>query len=294
MPPETIAFANYVVGFVDILGQRSEFAGESLLPRQPDGSIPDSFVQKARRTIGVIRDMHQACEFHLQGQRSLSQSTRDALPAEQRPVYDRLRSTSLRCQRWSDGLVYFQTLSDRVDDVPMNGICGLTSVLGALCFLNLARKSPIRGGVDIGWGVELWPGEIYGAAVARAYECESVNAKWPRIVVSEDTLNFLDAAASAPVDSVFNALNQKLASVVRSWIERDVDGQYHLHYLGYAFRQSAGNPRHDEIVPQISSFIQEQIDHWRRMNNPKLLERYEILKDYYDRNRHPLPIDTQP
>jgi hypothetical protein len=56
-----IHFANYAVGFVDLLGQRSLLQGQGLLPRSPDGTIPESFMQTAKQTIGATLDMHQAC-----------------------------------------------------------------------------------------------------------------------------------------------------------------------------------------------------------------------------------------
>lgn len=283
-PDDRLNFANYAVGFVDILGQRTEYAGEGLLPTNPDGSIPGDFVEKARRTIGAVLDLQQVCDNHLEDQRSVDQAYCSVLPAELRPEYERLRQTSLRYQRWSDGVVYFQSLAEGVDAVPMNGVSGLTAMLGPLCYLSLAKRMPIRGAIDIAWAAELRPGEIYGAAVARAYELESQEAKWPRIVVGKEMVRYLDSARAVRPADKFDALNCQLAEFVRSWIETDVDGNFFVHYLGAAFRQVRGDAIVNDALPLIRSFIDEQLTVWRRQGNTKLVERYDILREYYERN----------
>lgn len=282
---DTPDYANYVVGFVDLLGQRQQYVGQGLLPQMMNGSMPPEFIEVLHRTIGPISDLQVVCDMHLKEQHNLYQAIRNHLPIAHQPVFDGLHKSSLKCQRWSDGIVYFQSIAKNIDDVPMSGVYGIIAVLGALCSLGLAKKAPVRGGLEIGWGVELKPGEIYGAAVACAYELESKKAKWPRIVVGGNMVKFLGLAQEISPRTVFDELNRKLAEVVLSWVEKDIDGEYFLHYLGRNYRKYAGHPRHDEeIVPRIRSFIAEQLSKWQAEGNAELAKRYKILSDYYGRN----------
>ena len=113
---------------------------------------------------------------------------------------------------------------------------------------------------------------------------ESQEAKWPRIVVGKEMVRYLDSARAVRPADKFDALNCQLAEFVRSWIETDVDGNFFVHYLGAAFRQVRGDAIVNDALPLIRSFIDEQLTVWRRQGNTKLVERYDILREYYERN----------
>ena len=277
---EDLICANYVVGFVDILGQRAEYEGQGLLPHMPDGKMPEAFAEKLKNTIGVIRDIHKTSEKFLSGFKTPS-TMRDTLPPELKAEFDRLRVCSTKHQRWSDGIVYFQSLSESHDPVPMNGVFGLTAALAHLCFLGLAKKAPIRGGIEIAWAVELEPGEIYGAAVARAYEIESIKAQWPRIVVGSEMLKYLERAAGATPIDMASGSNRALAEVVRSWIVPDVDGEPIIDYLGTSFKTHFANPVFGEVYKRACAFIEEQCVQWESKGDIKLAKRYRSLEKYF-------------
>ena len=78
--------------------------------------------------------------------------------------------------------------------------------------VTLVWGHPARGGLDVGLGVEIAPGEVYGAALERAYQLESEVAQHPRLVIGKELVAYLDfltsrAAACIPPLQSFSLLS---------------------------------------------------------------------------------------
>ena len=61
------------------------------------------------------------------------------------------------------------------------------------------QKRPVRIGVAIGVSAELRDNELYGKAVADAYEAEAYLAKYPRAVLSNEVVHYLNTYADKNV-----------------------------------------------------------------------------------------------
>lgn len=168
--PDIIA-AHYCISFVDLLGQRAGYKEEGLLPLSE--SDRKHFLEKLKRTINPIYHLQKDAADFMKSALKYEGPLRKHLPKDQQEIYDQMRKVELKTQRWSDGLVYFVSLQQSVVKCPIGGIFHLLGTVGSLCFTGFCKKHLLRGSVDISWGVELHPGEIYGAAVANAYELES-------------------------------------------------------------------------------------------------------------------------
>jgi hypothetical protein len=186
-------FYNYVVGFVDLLGQRDEFKGQGRLPVFKSKEEKNAFEDKVRKTIGAINELQQSADQFLAAAQKFqsSSSYKQSIPEHMHEAYEDSRKLKWQKQNWSDGFMYFSSLYDAEIKVPMNAVFGIISALGSLCLLGLARKCPIRGGIEIAWGLELQPGELYGCAVVKAYELESEIAQYPRIVLGPYIFDYL-------------------------------------------------------------------------------------------------------
>ena len=57
---------------------------------------------------------------------------------------------------------------------------------------------PIRGGVEVGLGVEMFEHEYYGRVLVDAYLIESTAADYPRVLVGPRLLNYLAALERGP------------------------------------------------------------------------------------------------
>jgi len=126
---------------------------------------------------------------------------------------------------------------------------------------------------------------IYGCVVAKAYELESEIAKYPRVVVGDHVVNYLNIARELKGNDISSIYNREIASVCLSMLVRDSDGALIIDYLCPGFKKHIAATLDISVYQRAYSYVEDQIKHWGLEKNKKLLERYETLKDYFDRNR---------
>ena len=211
---------------------------------------------------------------------------KNLLPPEYHEIYDNLNKTQMKHQRWSDGLVFFSSLGDPNIKCLMNGVYYIFSFTGSMCFLGLAKQRPIRGAIDIAWGIELHDSELYGAAVAKAYELESKVAQYPRIVVSERTVHYLEINSQIEGNAPYSQITRKLAQMCLNMLAQDVDGYAIINYLGDPFKEYVSQNQHNYLFEKAFEFVQSQCITYQSAKDSKLAFRYSLLLDYF--MAHPL------
>ena len=293
---EPLQAGNYCVSFIDLLGQRKALEGQGLLP--PFGTEAERIQLNAtlRQSVGAIIKLQSRAEEMLQPLLSprLDSPFRAALPPEQHAIWDEMHFTRVKTQRWSDGLVSFLCLGDKDVKCRMNGVFVLLGLAGTLCLLGLAARTPIRGAIDVAWGVELHPGELYGAAVARAYELESEVAQYPRIVVGIETVKLLQAHLANPEQDLYSQNDKALAALCLGMLAQDVDGNWLVHYLGEEFQNAISHDHHAELYSAAIKFVVEQLMEHRTRKNTKLALRYSHLLHYFESHPSAPMEEAQP
>ena len=275
---DNMVLSNYAAVFIDILGQRDQFRGCGLLPKSND-----EIWTTAKRTIEVVRWL----EASFQDFYSVLTNRPEALniPKEHQQELQNLKKTGLKFQRFSDGLVVYQSLLGDPRPEIVNGLYGLIATCGNLCLIGLNRGTPIRGGIDVAWGVELNDNELYGCVLAKAYELESEIAKYPRIVVGEHVRTYLSLSATVPGNNVQSTFTRNTASFCLGLLGNDSDGNIIVDYLGPVFRKSLASTLESTEYRSAYSYIEGQIAHAKVDQNKELQQRYEMLKQYFDTNR---------
>lgn len=284
VPADLVAY-NYCVSFIDLLGQRDALKGEALLPHFSSEDDRKKFNATLKGTIGAILALQDRADV-MMAIGTKDSPMRASIPPEHRNDWDEMLRTRVHTQRWSDGLVSFVCLGDQEIKCHMNGIYNIIGQAGSLCLLGLASKHPLRGAIDVAWGVELRPGEIYGASVARAYELESEVAQYPRIVVSDRIIRFLEDHIAHPGQDIFSENNRELAKLCHSMLIRDADGVCLVHYLGDEFQQAITRGQHAYLYSQAMTFVLEQLKTYQASKNSKLAFRYVNLLNYFE--AHPI------
>nr|WP_316641752.1 hypothetical protein [uncultured Roseateles sp.] len=274
---------NYCVSFVDLLGQRDALRGQGLLVEPTSAEERERLHATLRASIGSIAKLQKRAEDLLASSKPKIDSARRAelTPAEQEQ-WDAMLRSNVTTQRWSDGLMSFACLGDTAVKCHLNNVFALFGLAGSLCFMGLAAKQPIRGALEIAWGIELHKGELYGAAVARAYELESEGASYPRIVVGPELIRYLELHAQRPDTDAFAAYERTLAAMCRSMLLEDVDGRWFIDYLGDTFRRAITNAVHADLYERARAFVLTQVDQHRNSQNAKLAFRYVHLLKYFD------------
>lgn len=291
-PEEPLQAGNYCVSFIDLLGQRKALEAQGLLPPFTTEAERTELNATLRKSVGAIIKLQSQAEEMLQPLLSprLDSPFRAALPPEQHAIWDEMNFTRIKTQRWSDGLVSFLCLGDKDVKCRMNGVFALFGLAGTLCFLGLSTRNPIRGAIDVAWGVELHPGELYGAAVARAYELESEVAQHPRIVVGAETVKLLQAHHANTEEDPYSQYDRALAGLCLNMLVPDDDGYWLVHYLGDEFQTAISCAHHAEIYSAAKDFVLEQLMEHKERKDTKLALRYSHLLRYFE--AHP-PVSAE-
>jgi hypothetical protein len=104
---------------------------------------------------------------------------------------------------------------------------------------SLAR--PLRAGVDLGVGVPLEKGELYGPALVRPYLLESHEAGYPRALVGKSLLDRLMLIERILPTTDEERVAQVHASKTLRMVSADTDGKTIVDYLGPAFAPTSGS-----------------------------------------------------
>jgi len=280
-PPDTVAIGFYAVAFLDLLGHGQVLKALDALPEKDDPASIASFQAQVNRTFGTINSMQKSVARFFEAYKQGPPSS-IALPG----LTDLREQTQLppvKFQRFSDGLVLFVALARSTNTSAQNGVYALLSACATNMLVSLAAGRPIRGGIDVGLGMEMNENEIYGAAVAKAYELEHDVAQMPRIVIGNSMMNFLKTSADIVPQTNRDRVNQGIAKVSLAILCTDVDGRPILDYLGEPFRRHvAVREATAHAVNKAHEFVVAQSKFWAREQNTKLALRYALLRDYFE------------
>ena len=161
--------------------------------------------------------------------------------------------------------------------------------MASSCYFILTQT--LRGGVDIGWAVNLQDQGFHGAALVRAYELESIHAQYPRIVLGDYAFDYLKKIARQEPSSIYDQLNQQVASICLELIVEDMDGRPIIHYLGNGFKESITKSQHGKLYSLAFDFVNETLNELRKSNDSKLMLRYHHLLEYFLEHK---PADSAP
>ncbi|MCC5451499.1 hypothetical protein LMJ53_07100 [Rheinheimera sp. UJ51] len=283
---DKLQVSNYCACFIDLLGQKNVLSGQSLMPQLITDKEKSDFHNVIKQSVGAIERLQKQAQSFRQGKNNTF-SIRDQLNEKEKELYDEMKKTVAKQQRWSDGLVYYSSLDTEFNKCPMSAVMEIFMLAGTLCFLGLANEQPIRGAIETAWGVELHENELYGAVVANSYVLESQVAQYPRIVVGEKTIDYLNAYIETPADTSdkLALYNRNCAQLCLNMTAIDQDGFHVIDYLGNEFTRSVTNSGSKGLFKLAYKFICEQYELHKEKRNTKLALRYTWLRGYFHQNK---------
>ena len=90
---------------------------------------------------------------------------------------------------------------------------------------SFASGIAVRGGIEIGATLDLPDFEIYGSAYYGAYNLESKIAKYPRIVLGDELMNYVDLWRRSEDDSPQSKLNRTVGNMCLNMVCEDAGGR---------------------------------------------------------------------
>lgn len=283
---DNLTYRAYICAVLDILGQRD--AIRRLAGIVPDEAHHPQLIEVLRNSIGVrdsVRDeLRKTCEFFVN---TPPQPVGAELSEEAMKVYQQVRERSITFDSFGDTIVMHCPVIGKADVVNIASIFGILTSAALLVLVRMAHKTPIRGGIDIGFGVEPGGTELYGPAFLNAYELEQNVADYPRIVIGQQLVSSLKQMATSGEGTVLTArCVRALAQVCSDFIARDKGGTYFLNYLGRTSKQvlTGGAPNLLELYPMGRSFVEKEEQKFAECGNLKLARRYAALVRYFAAN----------
>ena len=265
---EQLTVQNYCVGFIDMLGMKVKFE-----------KYKDDFIGREHEIIddvvAPIIELRKRMEFfcrHREYPLLLS-----LLPSIQ---YAELAAQP-KTQNWSDGLVLYSAVGSTSESFSTHSILGLIHSCGTACFFGLVGKTPVRGAIEMDWGIEIVGGDVFGAAVAASYKLESDVADCPRIVVGKKLMGFLRQAYELLPGNDYEKVNQYFSGECLKWICEDFDGQHIVDYLKPGFFGYEVDDDCRKLLELAYEFIQKEYAEHKDKGNTKLAMRYIWLREYF-------------
>lgn len=277
MEDNQLIICDYAVAFIDLLGQRAAMP-ERRLPRNKDAAI--AIVKKS---VGRIISTQKLFEDFYRSY-TATETLYSKLPPHIQTAVPDMAPGSLKWQYFSDGLVVYVPLGSGMVTSPVASLYGLLLASGMLCLIGLAAGGPIRAGIDTAWAVEYRPNELYGAALAHAYTLESDVAQWPRVVVGEGLVGYLEHYATDGDNNPSSRFRRWMASTCLELLAVDVDGNHIVDYLGPVYSNITQSVLKKPAIEDARLYVEQQIVYWRQANDLKLVKRYENVKSYLSKH----------
>lgn len=280
------ALRYYMIACFDILGQKSKMTALKI-PRNEDEY--QEAITVVQQTAGEVLRLRQAFDEQITG---ATKRFASRLPSDRdRAMYDRYMYTEPLHWSFSDTcVVAIPWMDDRI----AASAAGLYRTLGAAAYLwlrGLATEHPIRGGIDVGVGIDIEEGEVYGPALASAHHAESKVAGYPRVVVGRKFIELLKSIIQAApedrhkTDRDFQLwLASEFGKGALNYICQDSEGVFMIDCLkkGVLTPDKSLEEDHQVLVTAAFDYVKSQLDAAGKVGDEKLVRRYKILKQYFE------------
>jgi hypothetical protein len=273
----------YLVAFVDLLGQQEQLRKLHRLPESGNDNELKSFKDIINSTFGAVEYMNKTVECFFEA--FLSRIDLTKYDEEQKQFIKELSRTDVKFQRFSDCIAVYVSLHTKENTLPFRSIVGLIASVGLTVFQCMSEGFFIRAGIDIGLAKAVGTNEIYGPALARAYELESKIADYPRIVIGEEFESFLKHFSTIEVQDKYSQAYQKSANNCLSMITKDVDGYPIVDYIGKDLNLDVSPEMFKKYFNSCYENICYELDKHKESKNNKIALKYDRLKNYFDKSK---------
>lgn len=275
----------YCIAFLDILGQKDDILSFSDLPSTQDEIA--RVVSVLKSTAGYVVGLRESFLSYFEEGKRDTGWLKSLTPA-QRAEAQKLRHCQAEVRGVSDSIIITVPLNYGDEFyTPMNSIYFSLYAICAIFVLALMCGKPFRGGVDIGWGVRLPNArkEVYGSALVKAYNLENTKAEYPRVLVGDTLLEYIDGVNTLPPDSLKSKAASKFAALCNNLITVDYDNLNILDVIGEGVHSISGSAD-TELVQKGYKYV---VDTHKRLTiegDTKHSPRYGKLRNYPEPRLH--------
>lgn len=269
----------YVVAFLDLLGQQDVLSTITALPNVENREEVDAFKQKVAELYSPLYALETFFKTSIKPFKEGTENETASSTSDQE-LRKQFRSTPIFYRHFSDALIVHIPLNNNVGKFQCFAIYGILAATAVTFLSCLVHSWAIRGGIELGLAMDIEDGEVYGPALARAYRLESRIAQYPRIVIGEELVRYLQMVAGQEAITKEEMAHARVATRSLGLLAADDDGRTFLDWMGNDIRSSF--QKRTELVRAAYNFIiQESIKH-KEARNSKLGFRYTLLRNYVE------------
>ena len=276
---EKLLFQNYLVVFIDILGQRNGLRQIKGLPT--NDLEKDVFIKKLQETLGKVDAMRGAFRDHFEAAKSYTPDI-NLVPAEHREEFIASQKSEAYFYGFSDSIIIAVPLMSNDENcTAINGVFAAFVATSGISLVALAAKVILRGGLDVGIATQIEGKEIYGPALERAYFLESNLAEYPRFLIGKELIGYLNWVETQHSKTRLGGIAKGLAGFCREMIIHDSDGRPMLDFMGKRAKEAAENSIPADVVRKARDFVVSQHKKFLDLEDYKLASRYFRLLRYF-------------
>ena len=291
-------YCPYLVAFFDILGQRDKMSRITLPPAGDEPSNDEKFKQNILQVYSNIMTFR---EYFADAIESFTKSDieNDKISEQAKSFFGKFREHPITYRNFADSvIVHIRLKGDEMKYAgrAMYGVLSAAAVTFNSC---MSMGVPVRGGIDLGFAMNIGPDEIYGPALASAYHFESKVAAYPRVVVGNALVSYLKELYDSRPETDEEKVNCLLAKNSLALMTTDDDGNMIVDHLGDYIRNILQKMPHiADVVSKAYMFAYSEYEKYRNARNEAesvgnaealkrytlLAGRYELLKRYYEKH----------
>ena len=283
--PEPLIVNYYCISFLVILGQKDDILSFCDLPSTQEEKAKVERVLKS--TVGLVVSLRKGFFNYYEALKSET-GLLNILTPEQRAEAEKLRRCQAEVRGVSDSIIITVPLNYGDEFcTPINSIYSSLYAICGIFILALACGKTLRGGVDIGWGVRLPSArkEVYGSALVKAHNLENKIAQYPRVLVGDELLAYINGVETIPPDSLNSKAAKQIATQCKELITTDYDCLNILDVIGKG-AQSVTGGIDSELVRKGYKYVVDTHKQLTMSGDIKLSTRYECLKNYLESRLH--------
>ena len=278
---QNLILGYYIVAFIDLLGQQEFLRNIRSLPDPKEPQDMEEIKFHLKNTYGAVTGMRK---FFSDSFQAFARWPKDLsrLTKEQKKEFKSLTNNPIRYQTFSDSILIFMSLKIDTARLPVRGIFGILGAAAMTFICCLALGHPIRGGIDVGLGMEITKNEIYGPVISRAYTLESRIANYPRIIVGNELIRYLEIMRDQESKDIVAGIAKKTANICLKCLAVDDDGYPFVDYLGEYYREVFGKIIDATIIKKAYDQVLKFTKRYQNEKDSKLAFRYTLLRNYFE------------
>lgn len=286
MIKKNFEFCFYISGFIDVLGQKELLRTIREFPDTPEKEQQAKRV--LRETVGFLDRLRD--DIRNFAAKVAMPSDRPELPETVKKLRSEV-AAEVSISHFSDFVhLYFPLRSDGHSCKALTAVYSILGATGTHFLMCLASEKALRGAIDVGMAADAWDGEIYGPVTDSVYTLESKIAQYPRIVIGEKLIDFLQGQVEVEGKSEYSRYARHMAGKCLSMISTDFDGVPFIDYLGKGFQsciggETIGSPEKRNTLNDLTRlaqvFVEKEHARFVSEKHHKLSMRYGLLRKYF-------------